>query len=161
MADAAPVLERIARALRLARLEAILVGNAGAAIQGAPVTTIDFDFLIRDSPRSAAKIEAFAGTLSASVSVPYEGVSRLQRVSTADLQVDLLPALCGVRSTFAGLRSRSTRVPVGRETVIVASLEDIIKSKRAAARKKDLAVLPILLETLHEKKKQDRKPKDR
>jgi hypothetical protein len=37
--DATPILRRIAHALRVARLEAILVGNAGAAIRGARVTT--------------------------------------------------------------------------------------------------------------------------
>jgi hypothetical protein len=41
------------------------------------------------------------------------------------------------------LRSRSISVRVGSETVRVASLEDILKSKRAAGRPKDLAVLPI------------------
>ena len=42
--DAAPALEEIAQALTEAKLEAILIGNAGAALQGAPVTTVDFDF---------------------------------------------------------------------------------------------------------------------
>jgi hypothetical protein len=66
MANGAPYLLRVARALRVARLEAILVGNAGAAIQGAPVSTLDFDFLIRDTPRTEAKIRAFGRALSAS-----------------------------------------------------------------------------------------------
>jgi hypothetical protein len=51
------------------------------------------------------------------------------------------------------VRARSTWVRVGDEKVRVASLEDIIKSKRAAGRKKDLAALPTLLETLREKRK--------
>jgi hypothetical protein len=151
--NATTYLERVARALRTARLEAILIGNAAAAIQGAPVTTVDFDFLIRDTPRSAAKIRAFARALSASAVVPYEGVSQLVRVSTAEIQVDLLPRLYGVRSSFESLRSRSISVRVGSEKVRVASLEDILKSKRAAGRRKDLAVLPILEDTLREKKK--------
>jgi hypothetical protein len=53
----------------------------------------------------------------------------------------------------SGLRSRSVSVRVGSEKVRVASLEDILKSKRAAGRRKDLAVLPILEDTLREKKK--------
>jgi len=146
---------RVARALRVARLEAILVGNAGAAIQGAPVTTVDFDFLIRDTPRTEAKIRAFAHALSASAIVPYEGVSRMVRVSTADIQVDLLPRLYGVRASFEQIRARALSVRLQGERIRVASLEDIIKSKRAAARKKDLAALPVLEETLREKKKQE------
>jgi hypothetical protein len=151
MADATPTLERVARALRIAKLDAILVGNAGAAVQGAPVSTLDFDFLIRDSPRVDAKVRAFARALGASTPVPYEGVSRMVRVSTRDIQVDLLPRLYGVRATFEGLRSRATVVAVGKEKIRVATLADIIRSKRAAARSKDLASLPVLEETLREK----------
>ena len=154
--NATAYLERVARALRMARLEAILVGNAAAAIQGAPVTTIDFDFVVRDSPRVEAKIRAFAGFLKASAVVPYEGVSRMVRVSSAEIQVDLLPRLYGVRTSFESLRSRATLVRVGDEKVRVASLGDVVRSKRAAARKKDLAVLPILEDTLREKKKRER-----
>jgi hypothetical protein len=39
--DARPVLFRIARLLAEHRLEAVLIGNAAAALQGAPVTTVD------------------------------------------------------------------------------------------------------------------------
>ena len=48
--DAQPILARIAKALARARLEAVLIGNAGAALHGAPVTTLDFDFFFRDTP---------------------------------------------------------------------------------------------------------------
>lgn len=40
---AAPLLNSIVAALAAARLEAVLIGNAAAAIHGAPVTTLDFD----------------------------------------------------------------------------------------------------------------------
>jgi hypothetical protein len=45
--DAKPLLVEVARQLRAANLEAVLIGNAAAALQGAPVTTVDFDFLFR------------------------------------------------------------------------------------------------------------------
>jgi hypothetical protein len=41
--DARPVLFRIARLLAEHGLEAVLIGNAAAALQGAPITTVDFD----------------------------------------------------------------------------------------------------------------------
>jgi hypothetical protein len=56
--DARPLLERVARALSVARLEAVLVGNAGAALQGAPVTTVDFDFMFR---KTAANVRRGIG----------------------------------------------------------------------------------------------------
>jgi predicted nucleotidyltransferase len=46
------------------------------------------------------------------------------------------------------VRSRASDVDVGGEQVRVASLEDIIASKRAAGRAKDRAVLEILEKTV-------------
>jgi hypothetical protein len=39
-----------------AGLEAVLIGNAAAAFRGAPVTTVDFDFLFRGTARNLAKL---------------------------------------------------------------------------------------------------------
>jgi hypothetical protein len=50
--DAAPLLGEVAKAMRKADLEAVLIGNAAAAIHGAPVTTIDFDFYFRKTARN-------------------------------------------------------------------------------------------------------------
>jgi hypothetical protein len=52
-------------------LEAILIGNAGAAIHGAPVTTIDFDFMFRDTPDNMRKLKAVAKELKAVILRPY------------------------------------------------------------------------------------------
>jgi hypothetical protein len=34
----------------------VLIGNAGAALHGAPVTTVDFDFLFRRTARNLQKL---------------------------------------------------------------------------------------------------------
>jgi predicted nucleotidyltransferase len=65
------------------------------------------------------------------------------------LQVDFMATIHGVRS-FEGLRDRASRIEIGGTAILVASLEDIIKSKRAARRSRDLAVLEILEKTLEE-----------
>lgn len=150
--DARPVLERIASALAQAGLEAVLVGNAGAALHGAPVTTLDFDFMFRETPLNLTKLKRFAKLLGAVVFRPYYPVSKLYRVVNDDtgLQIDFMPVLHGVRS-FASLRSRAERLKLGSTELQVAALEDIIKSKAAAARPRDLAVLPVLETTLREK----------
>jgi predicted nucleotidyltransferase len=140
--DAAPLLAEVARHLRALDFDAVLIGNAAAALQGAPVTTVDFDFLFRKTPRNIVKIKALAEALSAVVMRPYYPVSDLFRIvrDTDGLQLDFMATIHGVRS-FAGVRDRATDVTVDGVVIRVASLDDIIRSKRAAARPRDLAVL--------------------
>jgi hypothetical protein len=58
----------------------------------------------------------------------------------------------GVRS-LAALSSRAARIDFGGHVLVVADLADIIKSKRAAGRPRDRAVLEILEKALNERKK--------
>jgi hypothetical protein len=51
--NATPLLSRLLAAFADAGLEAILIGNAAAALHGAPVTTLDFDFFFRDTPKDS------------------------------------------------------------------------------------------------------------
>jgi predicted nucleotidyltransferase len=76
---------------------------------------------------------------------PYYPVSDMYRISRDrdGLQVDFMATIHGVRS-FEGLRDRATMVEVGGVGVRVAALDDIIRSKRAAGRARDRAVLEIL-----------------
>jgi predicted nucleotidyltransferase len=143
--DAAPLLSEVVRQLDAVHLETVLIGNAAAALQGAPVTTVDFDFMFRKTPRNLVKMKAVATALRATILRPYYPVSDLYRITRDDdgLQVDLMATIHGVRS-FAGLRERATPIEVGGVTLLVASLDDIIRSKRAAKRPRDLAVLTTL-----------------
>ncbi|MCX7404312.1 MAG: hypothetical protein NT089_01090 [Planctomycetia bacterium] len=54
--NATPLLGRILGALKEHHLEAVLIGNAAAAIHGAPVTTLDFDFMFRDTPAAVLPV---------------------------------------------------------------------------------------------------------
>jgi predicted nucleotidyltransferase len=142
--DAKPLLVEIGRALEDVGLEAVLIGNAAAALQGVPLTTVDFDFLFRKSPRSVAKLKALAARLGASILRPYYPASDLFRVMRDDgLQVDFMGTVHGLRS-FEGVRDRASRLVIEGVAMTVASLGDIIKSKRAAGRPRDLAVLDVL-----------------
>ena len=143
--DAEPLLAEVARQLRALDFEAVLIGNAAAALQGAPVTTIDFDFLFRKTPRNLAKMKALAKALGATILRPYYPAADLYRIVRDDdgLQVDLMVTIHGLRS-FAGVRDRATRMEIGGAPLLVASMDDIIKSKRAAKRPRDLAVLETL-----------------
>ena len=152
--NAGPLLDSIVAALAEAGLEAILIGNAAAAIHGAPVTTVDFDFMFRSTPVNLTKLKKFAAKMDAVILRPYYPISALYRVMNDDrgVQVDFMPVVHGVKS-FSSLRSRAVQVDLGQRKVWVADLADIIASKRAAGRPRDKAVLEILEKTLREKGK--------
>lgn len=150
--NAEPLLILVTRVLADRRLDAVLIGNAAAAIQGSPVTTMDFDFMFRKTPTNLRKLKQVAEDLDAVVYRPFYPVSQLYRV-TRDrdgLQLDFMAKIHGIRS-FESLRGRASVVPFGAHELRVASLSDIIRSKERAGREQDLAVLPILRRTRDEK----------
>ncbi len=160
--DSSPILRDALAALNRRRLECVMIGNAAAALHGAPVTTIDIDFMFRATPANLKKLKAVAADLKSVIMRPYNPVSKLFRMTNDDrgIQLDFLPVIHGIRS-FEGLRSRASKISVAGEEVLLASLEDIIRSKRSAGRLRDTAVLPVLEMTLHEKKTSDREKESR
>ena len=54
----------VQRACAEVGLEAVLVGNAAAALQGAPVTTLDFDFMFRKTAANLSKLKKLTGISS-------------------------------------------------------------------------------------------------
>jgi predicted nucleotidyltransferase len=126
---AAPLLSKVAKVLAEHRLETVMVGNAAAALHGAPVTTLDIDFMFRKTPTNLKKLKAVASSVGA--------------------DINFMATLHGIRS-FEELRSRATAVSFGGHKLLIATLADIIKSKRAAGRPRDKAVLDILEKTLEQ-----------
>ncbi len=149
--NAGPVLALVTRALARRRLDAVLIGNAAAALQGAPMTTLDFDCMFRKTPRNLQKLRGLAGDLGAVVLRPYDRVSDLYRVmrDLNTLQLDFMTRVDGVPS-FEALRARATAAAFGGAELRVATLEDVIRGKAAAARPRDRAVLPVLRAALRE-----------
>jgi predicted nucleotidyltransferase len=138
------LLSEIAAAARRERLDLVLIGNAAAALRGAPVTTRDVDFFVRDTAANLAKIERLAVRLGGlAITRPGAPLSNMVRLVGGSVEIDFVFALSsGAR--FESLRSRAEKVNIGDVPVRVASLADIIAAKRAAGRPKDLAALPLL-----------------
>jgi len=146
----------VARALRAAKLEAIVIGNSASMLNGAPVTTQDIDLLIRDTRPNRRKLARFAEEIGGSAPMPVSELSKVEWIEgrlAVPVQIHYDRISGGL--TFSSLRSRAQLVMVGDEKLVVASLAHVIRSKQAAGRPKDRAVLPILRDTLMVKKKLD------
>lgn len=150
--NAEPLLSRVAQLLAKHRLDSVLIGNAAAALQGSPVTTVDLDFMFRETPRNLQKLRRIADDLDATIMRPFYPTSGLYRVvrDRDALQLDFMTKIDGIRS-FESLRRRATVVRIKAHVIRVAALEDVIRSKAAANRPEDRAVLPVLRRTLREK----------
>jgi predicted nucleotidyltransferase len=120
------------------------------------VTTTDIDFLFCRTPANVRKLKAIAKDLEAVILRSYYPVSPLWRVvrDSDGLQLDFMDTIHGIRS-FDGLRGRASEVRIGGVRLLVAALADIIKSKKAAGRPQDLAVLPVLKRSNEESSSHD------
>jgi hypothetical protein len=142
----------LVNALAEAKLEAIVVGTTAAVLQGAPIMTQDVDLLIRDTPKNREKLARFCEAVGSGRPIRITPVSETLRLPGLLTPVDVLFDEIAGGLTFASLRSRAAAVDVGGVVATVASLSDVIHSKEAAGRPKDVAQLPILRDTLRVKR---------
>ena len=84
-------------------------------------------------------------------------VYRLQD-SSGFFFLDILHKITGF-DDLSEIRKNSVQVNFGKNKIKVASLKDILHSKRTAARPKDLAVIPILEATKNEIEQQKKNAK--
>jgi hypothetical protein len=140
----------------VARLEAVIIGNSASMLNGAPVTTQDIDLLIRDTRLNRRKLARFAEEIGGAPPRPVSELSRVEWIE-GELAVPVEIHFDRISGglTFSSIRSRAHFVSVGDEKLRVAALSDIIRSKKAANRPKDRAVLPILRDTMSVKRKLD------
>lgn len=150
--NAESLLIKIAYAINKSRLPAVMIGNAAAALHGAPVTTIDFDFMFRKTAVNLKKLKVIAESLNAYILKPYYPISGLYRIINDDmgLQIDFMSEIHGIKS-FESLRSKAVEIDFDGNRLLIADLGDIIKSKKSAGRPRDLAVIEILESVLNEK----------
>jgi hypothetical protein len=137
----------------VARLEAVVIGNSASMLNGAPVTTQDIDLLIRDTKLNRRKLARFAEEIGGAP-MPVSELTKVE-VIEGDLAVPVEIHFDRISGglTFSSVRSRAQKVTVGDEKLAVATLADVIRSKEAANRPKDRAVLPILRDTMAVKRK--------
>jgi len=145
----------------------VLIGGLAAILHGSPQTTFDADVCptrdgdnlerlasaLREMKARIRTPEVASGLAFACDAAFLRGVEILNLV-TAYGELDLSFAPAGTRG-YADLVERARLMTIKGHAVAVASLEDIIRSKEAANRPKDMAALPILRQLLRELSKGD------
>jgi hypothetical protein len=149
---------RIVKVLDRHHVEYVLVGGYAAQLYGARRPTYDIDITPSTTRENLDRPSAALRELSAGIRVddqpeglPFDctgeslrGMQLLNlRTAAGDLDLTFVPA--GFPNGYEGLLPGAQRRSIGGITVTVAGLDDVIKSKTAAARAKDLEVLPELI----------------
>jgi hypothetical protein len=160
-ADPAPIefdATEIVRALNDHGVEYVLIGGLACVLHGAPIGTVDVDITPARTEPNLTRLAGALRDLRAELRVPGEPdgvvvpidarVFRLRQTVTfrtraGDLDVALLPD--GTDGYPDLVRGRLVLTIEGVEFPL-ASLADVIRSKAAAGRPKDLAVLDLLRE---------------
>jgi hypothetical protein len=155
--------EMIAR-LADSRVEFIVVGGVSAVLQGAGITTRDLDICYRRTPENIARLVAALAPLNPRArgfppDLPFtfdERTVTLGSNFTLDIgpeALDLLGTMSGIGGYEDVISTAVDVVVLGRQVKALA-LDKLITTKRAAGRKKDLATIPELEETLERKRRQ-------
>lgn len=135
--------EEIARAFNDAGVEYLFLGKSAAILLGYPGTTQDVDVFPARTPENGRRITAALRRIGFEIGPELEteivaGKDFVQ-IKTGPFDVDLVFAPDGINN-YAEAKSRGVREGIFH----VASLRDIISSKRASGRQKDLIELPLL-----------------
>ncbi|MBI4660324.1 MAG: hypothetical protein HY735_15925 [Verrucomicrobia bacterium] len=135
--------EELARAFKDSGVDYLFLGKGGAILLGYPGTTQDVDVFPARTEENGRRITAALRKLGFDISEALEAEIVAGRdfiqIKTGPFDVDLVFAPDGIAS-FEEAKQRGLTVGVFQ----VANLRDIIASKKASGRKKDMVELPQL-----------------
>jgi len=135
--------QEIARAFKKKGVEYLFIGKSGAILLGYPGTTQDVDVFPARSPENGRRIVAALREIGFEIHDSLgkeiiEGKDFVQ-IKSGPFDVDLIFAPDGI-SDFEAAKARGIEEGIFR----VANLRDIIASKRASGRQKDLVDLSLM-----------------
>jgi len=151
------------RALRNAGVDFVLVGGLAAVVNGAPINTFDVDVVHQRTPENIQRILSSLDELEAVYRIQparklrpnasHLSSSGHQNLTTRYGPVDLLGTI-GEDLSYEDLLPLSSEIDIGEGLRIrVLNLETLIAIKEELGGDKDRAVLPILRQTLAERRK--------
>ena len=157
--------KEIVERLQAGGVEFIVVGGVGAILQGATVNTMDLDICYRRTPQNIAHLVAALAPLNPRPrgfppDLPFvfdERTVQLGSNFTLEIGPESLDLL-GVMSAIGGYEQvidGALDAQLDTLTVKTLSLEQLITTKTAAGRRKDLATIPELQATLERKRQQN------
>ncbi|NOS71068.1 MAG: hypothetical protein HOP33_14195 [Verrucomicrobia bacterium] len=122
----------------------MIVGLSAATLQGAPVVTQDVDLWFENL--GEPKISSALQEVGAAYVPPGNFNPPMIAGAGAEL-FDIVLRMDGL-GTFAEESRNCVEIPLGRQKLMVLSLERILASKIAANRAKDLLTIPVLRDAL-------------
>lgn len=129
------------RALSDADADFMVIGAHAVAVYARPRATGDLDIWVRPTPRNAERVWAALAVFGAPLDrLSVEDLSTddvVFQIGVAPSRIDILTTIGGVE--FADAWDRRTEVELGDLSVPVIGRDDLITSKRAVGRKRDLA----------------------
>jgi hypothetical protein len=147
----------------------VVIGGLAAELRGSPYVTRDVDVTPARNRDNFTRLAAALKELDAKLRIPdmeeplevpldersfEQGTTWTYVTKHGYLDIALLPD--GTRG-YDDLRRSATREQLtDTVTIFVAALADVIRSKEAAGREKDRAVLPILRQVLERSRKKER-----
>jgi hypothetical protein len=162
--------EHILKTLARHRVDLILVGGIGGVLQGSPLATRDVDIVPETSKANLDLLAVALNELNArlmsadapggSIRLEWTGKDlqrwivdfRFLNLATDYGQLDLIHRPGGTDG-YGDLARGAVVVAVDDVEIKVAALEDIIRSKGAVGRERDLEQLPTLQQTLEARRK--------
>jgi hypothetical protein len=145
------------RILNEEKVEYVVLGGFAAVLRGSPVTTRDLDVIPDRNPENLDRLGRALNRMNAKIRVVGEPVATkidgpfianmphmLNLVSDfGDIDLTFTPA--GSTGEFSGWKLNATSELIAEGLIVsVASLDDIIDSKKTANRAKDHLSLPYL-----------------
>lgn len=132
------------------KVEFLIVGAYALAVHGHVRATKDLDVWVSPTPDNAARVfeavQAFGGATENLSASDFATAGTIVQLGVSPTRIDILTRVAGL--DFETAWKSRIEANYGDQRVFVVSRDDLIASKRAAARPQDLADLSAIEESM-------------